>query len=66
MQQIFVLHDDEPKYCRLENLVVTIYLLVTTILNNASRNFIRCFVSNIESISTRKSGQSSIWVDKYY
>ena len=32
--------DDEPEHCRLENLVVTIYLLVATILNNASRNFI--------------------------
>ena len=28
------------EYCRFENLVVTLYLLVTTNLNKASRNFI--------------------------
>ena len=42
--------DDKPEYSRFENLVVAIYLLVTTILNKASRNFIYRCINNGKNI----------------
>ena len=55
VHQVIIFHDianDEPGYCRFDNLVVPIYLLVTTILNNASRNFIH-YITVVESNSEK-------------